>query len=284
MGSDATSFVGTIPAHYDRDLGPLIFADYAADMARRVAAFGPTRVLETAAGAGIVTRRLRDLLPTGAHIIATDLNAPMLEVARAKFEPGEQVEFQPADATALPFPEGTFDVVVCQFGLMFFSDQQNGLREAHRVLAPGGHHVFSVWDSHRHNPFGRIAYETVASFFPADPPQFYRIPFSCHGIDPIKESLIEAGFTDIRIAVVQLEKRIPEAAAFARGLVYGNPLIDQIRARGGVDIGRVVDALTAALHQELGADPGRMPLQAIVFEARRARPTGTPGAHAAPSR
>src|SRR3954471_24572622 len=80
MSSDATSFVGTIPAHYDRDLGPLIFADYAADTARRVAALGPTRVLETAAGTGIVTRRLRDLLPAGAHITATDLNAPMLEV------------------------------------------------------------------------------------------------------------------------------------------------------------------------------------------------------------
>jgi len=269
MSTDATSFVGTIPAHYDRDLGPLIFADYAADTARRVAALGPTRVLETAAGTGIVTRRLCDLLPAWAHITATDLNAPMLEVARAKFEPGEQVGFRPADATALPFPEGAFDAVVCQFGLMFFPDQRNGHREARRVLAPGGHHVFSVWDSHRHNPFGRIAYETVAGFFPSDPPQFYQVPFSCHGIDPIKEALVDVGFTDIRIAVVRVEKQIPEAAAFARGIVHGNPLIDQIRARGGVDIDGVVDALTAALHREFGADPGRMPLQAIVFEARR---------------
>ena len=269
MSSNATSFVGTIPTHYDRALGPLIFADYAADMALRMAALGPTRVLETAAGTGIVTRRLRDLLPAGAHITATDLNAPMLEVARAKFGLGEQVEFQPADATVLPFPEGAFDAVVCQFGLMFFPDQRNGHREARRVLAPGGHYVFSVWDSHRYNPFGRIAYETVAGFFPSDPPQFYQVPFSCQGIDPIKEALVDAGFTDIRIAVVQVEKQIPKAAAFARGIVHGNPLIDQIRARGGVNIDRVVDALTAALHQEFGADPGRMPLQAIVFEARR---------------
>ena len=247
----------------------MIFVDYAADMARRVAAFSPTRVLETAAGTGIVTRKLRELLPTEADLLATDLNAPMLEVARAKFGPGEQVEFQPADATALPFPDGAFDAVVCQFGLMFFPDRQIGLREARRVLAPGGRHIFSVWDSHRHNPFGRIAHETVASFFPTDPPQFYRVPFSCHDIDPIKESLIEAGFADIRIAVVRLEKQIPDAGPFARGLVYGNPLADQIRARGGADPERVVDALTAALHREFGPDPGRMSLQAIVFEARR---------------
>jgi SAM-dependent methyltransferase len=193
----------------------------------------------------------------------------MLEVARAKFGLGEQVEFQPADATVLPFPEGAFDAVVCQFGLMFFPDRPVSCCEARRVLAPGGRYVFSVWDSHRHNPFGRIAYEAVATFFPADPPQFYRVPFSCHEIDPIKEWLIEAGFADIRMAVVRLEKEIPEAAAFARGIVHGNPLIDQIRARGGVDPDRVVDAVTAALHLEFGADPGRMPLQAIVFEARR---------------
>src|SRR5689334_14938717 len=118
MSDDATSFVGTIPDHYDRDLVPIIFADYAADMARRVAALDPVRVLETAAGTGIVTRRLRDLLPAGAHITATDLAPPMLEVARAKFGPDEQVEFRPADATALPFPEDVFDAVVCQFGLM----------------------------------------------------------------------------------------------------------------------------------------------------------------------
>jgi ubiquinone/menaquinone biosynthesis C-methylase UbiE len=266
MSTDATSFVGTIPAHYDRDLGPLIFADYAADTARRVAALGPTRVLETAAGTGIVTRWLRDLLPAWAHITATDLNAPMLEVARAKFEPGEQVGFRPADASALPFPEGAFDAVVCQFGLMFFPDQRNGHREARRVLAHGGHYVFSVWDSHRYNPFGRIAYETVAGFFPSDPPQFYQVPFSCHRVDPIKESLIDAGFTDIRIAVVRVEKQIPEAAAFARGIVHGNPLIDQIRARGTVTPEAIYTATIEALAAEFGPVPVA-PLQAIFYSA-----------------
>jgi len=268
MSGDAASFVGNIPGHYDRELGPMIFVDYAADMARRVAAFEPMRVLETAAGTGIVTRWLRDLLPRGSHITATDFNPPMLEVAHARFEPGE-VEFQPADATALPFRDSAFDAVVCQFGLMFFPDKPISCHEARRVLAPGGRYVFSVWDAHRHNPFGRIAYETVATFFPTDPPQFYQLPFSCHHIDPIKEWLIDAGFSDIRIAVVRLEKQIPDAAAFARGIVYGNPLIDQIRARGGVDPDRVVNAVTAALHLEFGADPGPMSLQAIVFEARR---------------
>lgn len=269
MSGQAAAFIGSIPDHYNRALGPMIFADYGADIARRVAARRPMRVLETAAGTGIVTRALRDLLPADAQLTATDLNPPMIEMARAKFRPGEKVEFQQADATALPFPDAAFDTVICQFGVMFFPDKDKSYRDAHRVLAPGGRYVFNVWDSHRHNPFGRIAHESAGSFFPADPPTFYLVPFGYSQIDPIKESLIAAGFTGISATVITLQKDIPEAASFARGLVYGNPLIDQIRQRGGVDPERVVETLTAALRREFGADPGRMKLQAIVFEADR---------------
>jgi SAM-dependent methyltransferase len=269
VSDDAAAFTGTIPEHYDQGLGPMIFVDYAADIAQRVSAGHPARVLETAAGTGIVTRKLRDALPAGVRLTATDFNLPMLEIARAKFRAGEQVEFQPADAVALPFANASFQAVVCQFGLMFFPDKARSYSEAYRVLAPGGRYLFSVWDAHRHNPFGRIAHEVAGGFFPADPPQFYSVPFSCHQIDPIKESLIEAGFGEIGIAVVGLKKEIPNAGIFARGLVYGNPLIDQIRARGGVEPELVVDAMVTALREEFGADPGRMPLQAIVFSATK---------------
>jgi SAM-dependent methyltransferase len=268
MSGDA-AFVGSIPENYDRGLGPLIFVDYAADIARRAADLKPARVLETAAGTGIVTRALRNALPPGTHLTATDLNAPMLEIARAKFKPGEQVEFQPADATALPFADGSFDLMLCQFGFMFYPDKNKSHREAWRVLAPGGTYLFSVWDSHRYNPFGRIAHETSGQFFPSDPPQFYTVPYSCHQIDPIKEGLLDAGFGAIDIAVVKLQKEIPDAAAFARGIVYGNPLYDQIKARGSATPEQVYDAVTQNLRREFGADPGRMPLQAIVFSAKK---------------
>ena len=268
MSNDA-SFVGNIPEHYERSLVPIFFVDYAADIARRTAAWSPGRVLEIAAGTGVVTRQLRDLLAAGAHLTATDLNPPMLEIARAKFRPDERVDFRPADATTLPFPDGNFDAVVCQFGVMFFPDKDKSYREIHRVLAPGGRYLFNVWDSHAYNKVGRIAHEVAGSFFPADPPQFYKVPFSCHQIDPIKASLIDAGFTDITVAIVAWEKEIPDAVHFARGLVYGNPLIEQIRARGSVNPDQVVDTLARALRAEFGADPGRMPLQAIIFSASR---------------
>jgi SAM-dependent methyltransferase len=270
MSGEAARFVGSIPEEYNRGLGPVIFADYAADLARRAAGAAPSRVLETAAGTGIATRLLRDALPAGAALTASDLNPPMLDLARTKFRAGEAVEFRPADATRLPFADDAFDAVVCQFGVMFYPDKPQSYREARRVLAPGGRYYFNVWDSHRHNPFARIAHETAGRFFAADPPQFYRVPFGYHAIDPIKEALLETGFGGLSFEVVGIEKTIPDATAFARGLIFGNPMIDEIRARGGVDPEAVVDALAEALRREFGPDPGRMPLQAIVVEARRA--------------
>ncbi|QWG19192.1 methyltransferase domain-containing protein [Bradyrhizobium sediminis] len=269
MSNDAAGFIGSIPQYYDQGLGPNIFTDYAADIAQRAAAGNPLRVLETAAGTGIVTRRLRDALPADAQLTATDLNPPMLDIARAKFRAGERVAFQPADAVALPFADASFDAVVCQFGIMFFPDKARSCAEVWRVLVPGGRYLFSVWDSHRHNSFGRIAHEVAGSFFPADPPQFYNVPFSCHQIDPIKEMLLAAGFDDLGIAVVRLNKAIADMAGFAQALVYGNPLIEQIRARGGVEPQRIVDAMLQAVRREFGN--GRMPLQAIVFSATKPR-------------
>lgn len=231
MSNDTASFVGDIPKHYDRGLGPILFADYAADIAQRVAALRPARLLEIAAGTGIVSRELRRLLPaTITQLVATDLNAQMLDEARTKLQPADRVELQIADAAALPFADASFDAVVCQFGVMFFPEKGRSYREVHRVLAPGGRYIFNVWDSSRYNPFAQIAHDVIGSFFPADPPQFYRVPFSYYQIDPIKDSLIEEGFTAIAIEVVRLMREVKDAAAFAQGLVYGNPVIGQIRA------------------------------------------------------
>jgi ubiquinone/menaquinone biosynthesis C-methylase UbiE len=266
--SDADRFVGDIPANYERYLGPVIFADFAVETAKRVAASAPARVLETASGTGIVTRELRNRLPASSQLTATDLNAPMLDLARAKFAPTEGVVFQAADATALPFAESSFDAVICQFGIMFFPDRDRSYREALRVLAPGGRYVFSVWDAHQHNPYGRIAHETASRLFPSDPPPFYLAPFSCHAIDPIKEALISTGFTDIEVAVLSLRKDVPDPSAFARGLVFGNPMADQIRARGG-DPDDMTKQLSDALTRQIAMNDGRARLQVIVFSASK---------------
>ena len=225
------------------------------------------RVLETACGTGIVTRALLDALPPGTVLTATDLNAELLDNARRKCRPDETVSFQPADATALPFPDGSFDTLVCQFGVMFYPDKDKGYREALRVLVPGGRYLFSVWDAHRHNPWARLAHETASGFFASAPPQFTVAPYAYHAIDPIKESLLNAGFNNIEIAVLPFHQTVTNIATFARGMVFGSPLLDEIRGQSGGDPSRVQETLSFAMQQEFGDPPCVVPMQAIVFTA-----------------
>ena len=228
------------------------------------------RVLEFAAGTGILTRRLRNVLPAATPLLATDLNPPMLEVAKAKFKSGEAVAFEAVDATNLPFADQSFDAVACQFGVMFFPDKDRAYREVLRVLKPGGTYLFNVWDDFAFNPFARIASDTIGGFFKSDPPGFYKTPFGYYEIEPIKASLAAAGFTDLSTEIVKREQDIPDASLFAQGLVYGNPVIEEIKGRGTAKPEDVVAAVTAALRKEFGLDPRRMPLQAIVVSAKKA--------------
>src|SRR5499426_4067707 len=144
----------------------MLFHGFADDLAARVKVTAGMRLLETACGTGIVTRRLADRLRGRGSIVATDLNAPMVAHARTQMPVDSgHVEWQTADATKLPFPDDSFDVVVCQFGLMFFPDKAAGIREAFRVLKPGGQYLFNVWGAIARNPAARIAHETAARFF-----------------------------------------------------------------------------------------------------------------------
>lgn len=264
--TSVSQFTGSIPEHYDRGLGPHLFEPYARDLARRIAETQPASVLELAAGTGIVTRHLRAALPQTAELIATDLNPPMLAVAEKKFETGE-VTFKAADATALPFADARFDALACQFGVMFFPDKDKSYREARRVLRSGGAYIFNVWDRFAVNPFAEVAKTTIGSFFDGDPPTFYQTPFGYFEIEPIRAALINAGFDRVSVDIVSLKQTILDPEAFAQGLVLGNPVVEEIKARGRAPIEDVVATMKSALIDKFG-DGGSVPLQAIVFTAR----------------
>ena len=265
MSNKAAQFVGSIPTHYDAGLGPHIFTGFATDLARRIADLSPATVLELAAGTGIVTRELRNLLAEVCQLLATDLNEPMLEVAKAKFTSAERVSFEQADATRLSYADESFDAVACQFGVMFFPDKAGSFAEAHRVLRDGGSYVFNVWDSWAENPFAELAHEVVTGFFPDDPPGFYKVPFHYHDAEEIQETVSGAGFADVTIEHVALTSEIPSARDFATGLVFGNPLYDEVLARGG-DPHAVCAAIATAIADQLGRE---MPLRALVVHANK---------------
>ena len=265
--SEPTHFTGSIPENYDRFLGPHIFETHARDLASRIDRLRPRRVLELAAGTGIVSRLLRDTLAVDAHLVVTDLNPPMLEVARTKFGDDESVSFQPADALDLPFDHDTFDAAVCQFGVMFFPNKRVAHSEVLRTLEPGGVYLFNTWSSWVDNPFARVAFELAADLYPDDPPTFYEVPFDYHDPVEIQEALEAAGFVDVSVEAVAATAPLRSAADFARGLVFGNPLIQEIEERGG-DPAAIHRAMTKAVTQRLGSE---LALKALVATARKPR-------------
>lgn len=267
MTQSDKAFTGSIPALYDRYLGPVLFAPYADDLAARVRALAPSQVLETAAGTGIVTRRLVEVLPADATIMATDLNQAMIDTAASKLA-SPNVEWQTCDATRLPYADNAFDCVLCQFGVMFFPSKVDAFKEARRVLEPGGTFLFNVWDRIEFSPIFMTIADAIAAHFPADPPNFQRrTPHGHYDVPTMLHQLKEAGFTNVEYAVVTLPCICPKPRDAAIGQCHGSPLRSEIEARNPTGLDAATDAVTAALAFRFGEGPMESTMQAIVFTA-----------------
>jgi ubiquinone/menaquinone biosynthesis C-methylase UbiE len=258
------SFEHSTPELYDRYMGPLLFEPYAKVVAERAAVLQPDRVLETAAGTGIVTRALHLAVPE-AHIIATDLNPVMLGVAAQNVR-SDRVSFQPADAQDLPFDDESSDLVVCQFGVMFFTDKVRAHQEARRVLRSNGHYLLVSFDRLELNPVPHAAEGAVAALFPDDPPTYMkRGPFSYTDPAIIERDLRAAGFARIQLETVALTTRVSARHA-AQGLVLGSPFRAEIERRDPSALDRALDAVTAAIARW---DGNEAPMSAHVLTATK---------------
>jgi SAM-dependent methyltransferase len=262
------AFSDSLPVLYDTHLVPLIFEPYAADLAARLRARSLSDVLEVAAGSGVVTRALAATLPASVRIVATDLNPPMLERAAA-VGTSRPVEWRQADAMALPFPDGSFDAVVCQFGVMFFPDKAHAFAEAHRVLRPGGVFLFNVWDRIEENEFADVVTGALATMFPDDPPRFLaRTPHGHHDRGAIEGDVVAGGFASPNITTlaarsVAATPRIPAVA-----YCHGTPLRHEIEARGPGRLDEATDRATEAIARRFGTGVVDGKIQAHVVEAR----------------
>lgn len=263
-------FTGSIPELYQRYLVPLIFEPYALDLAQRVTKTNPQNVLETAAGTGVVTRAIASVLPGSARMVVTDLNQAMLDVARSGLSQDTRIEWKQADALALPFGDQSFDVVACQFGVMFFPDKQQGFKEAHRVLRPGGQFLFSVWDGIADNEFADVVTESLAQLFPQDPPRFLaRTPHGYHDAESISADLKSAGFTKVAVDEVEYVSKSSSPSDPAVAYCQGTPLRNEIEARGPLRLEEATQHAADALARRFGTGAIEGRIRALVFTADR---------------
>ncbi len=261
------AFGDAISRVYERHLVPLLFEPYARDMATRVAALAPKRVLELAAGTGVVTRAMATMLPRSTVIVATDLNETMLAQAE-RVGTARAVEWKQADAMTLPFSEASFDAVVCQFGVMFFPEKPKAFAETRRVLADGGHFVFSVWDRVEANELVVTVREALAAMFPEDAPRFMsRAPHAYFDVEVIANDLRLAGFArEANIEAVVLRSRSPSAAEAALALVQGTPMRNEIEARDASRLGAATDRVAEAIRRRYGEGVVDTAMRAFVVE------------------
>ena len=233
-------------------MGPLLFEPYAKVVAERCALLQPDRILETAAGTGIVTRAVHRSAPK-AEFVATDINPAMLEFAKNGLT-SKHVSFQPADAQNLPFSDKSFDLVLCQFGVMFFPDKIRAYQQARRVLRPNGHYLLVTFNRLELNPVPKTAQDAVSALFAHEPLDYMeRGPF-CYA-DParIRHDLLAAGFTDVDIQTIELSSRV-NARDAAQGLVFGSPLRSEIERRDPSGLDRAAEAVAQALVRWDGKD------------------------------
>ncbi|WP_250399867.1 class I SAM-dependent methyltransferase [Streptomyces cellostaticus] len=252
----------SMPVAYERYLVPVVFRPFAEDLTARAAALHPRRILELAAGTGVLTSALLAVAPS-AEVTATDVNEAMVAFGSTR-APG--AVWRQADAQRLPFPAGGFDLVVCQFGVMFFPHRIEAFTEVRRVLAPGGRFLFNTW-----GPLGTHAFEVALQAgleraFPVDPPQFFRtVP---HGYaDPavVAADLAAAGFAVEDVRELTLQGRAASTADLATGYLTGTPVRTAVEERGGGPAVRatVIDEMTA----RLGPGPVSAPMTAYVLRA-----------------
>ena len=267
-------FAGSIPKLYNDYMVPLIFEPYAADLTSRLAsrsALHPLgRVLEIAAGTGVVTRKLAASLTESVSIVATDLNQAMLDLA-SSVGTARPVEWRQADAMQLPFDDAVFDAVVCQFGVMFFPDKAKAFSEARRVLKPGGVFLFNAWDRIEESEFAHTVSEAMASFFPADPPRFMaRTPHGYHDVAVIAQDLKQAGFSkSLQITTVAARSQAASARIPAVAFCQGTPLRSEIEARDKSSLAEATDVAEEALAQRFGRGAVDGKIQAHVATIER---------------
>lgn len=266
--SQQPAFSGSVPKTYHNFLGPLIFSDYARDIAGRLKPRDSEHILELAAGTCIVTKEIARAMPASARLTVTDISEPMLNVGKGLMGDDHRLTYQPADACNLPFPDRSFDAIACQYGVMFFPDKVKAMQEARRVLKPGGRYIFSVWDSLEHNPIPRIVQETVAGMFTENPPIFLaKMPYGWFDHAEIQRVVLAGGFTRCEIETVGFPSVAPKAEDAARGFIEGTPLLAGLMERGVTDPTPYREAASRKLAERYGDRPCSATMRAIVVSA-----------------
>ena len=200
---------------YESYMVPPLFAPAAQRLVDAARPRPGERVLDVACGTGVVARRVAGIAGPAAQVTGLDLNPNMLAVARAATErEGLSIDWREGRAESIPFSDGSFDLALCQFGLMFFVDRPAAMREMHRVLAASGRVAVSVWQGLDQHPFYRTLHEVIERTIGVSSLQDI---FALGDADALRGLLSGAGFHDVGVEPFSLTARFPDPDSFLAG-------------------------------------------------------------------
>jgi SAM-dependent methyltransferase len=208
---------------FDRLFLPAMAGPWATRLADAVQIAPGEHVLDVACGTGAVAAVAAVRVGPDGTVAGLDLSPGMLSVARRKLP---DLDLREGRAEALPFEEGAFDVTLCQFGLMFFDDRQQALREMMRVLRPGGRLGLSVWDDLTRTPGYAALTELVERHIGTEASEPIRASFALGDVDLVRSLVETAGFIGVDVSSVDATARFPSVHdwvdAEVRGWVGGD--------------------------------------------------------------
>lgn len=238
----------TFADRYQSVLVPVIFEPWARELIRRGRPGPGAHVLDLGCGTGVVTRELALQVPGLGSLTGTDHSAGMLGVARAQAsEAGLTANWVQADAAALPFGPGGFDLAFCQQALQFFPDRPAALRELHRVLKPGGRVIACVQRGLDENPMLRAQATALDASAGRAAGDAVRAICSLPDAEDLVRLFEDAGFKEVAVEPVTLTLHHPDARAFAAGAMGGMHTGDKLSALDAEAAHRAVEIFLRGL-------------------------------------
>jgi ubiquinone/menaquinone biosynthesis C-methylase UbiE len=264
MCKEAFRFTGNDAACYEQYLGPLIFEPSAVEFLSHLVALPAQAILETSCGTGRLTRHLRQDFPPDTQITATDISADMLALAQGQLG-NSNIYFKVADAQELPFADEYFNLVVNQYGLMFFPDKQRGFDETFRVLKPGGYFVFATWDRTDAIPlFKLVIDDMVIPFFKGEDTSRFYMPFSLHDPQQLLGFLKQTGFKHNKVMHVVFTGHTDSPMNIVNGLFLKHPLGREVKEKDPAAYNHIAAEMEHRIIERFGPGPFEFELKALI--------------------
>lgn len=247
---------------------PALFAPCAASLVAHATLQPGERVLDAACGTGIVARLAGPQVGVTGCVTGLDLNPDMLAVAQALPVPsGVRLTWQEGSLEALPFEDGTFDVVLCQQGLQFCPNRAGAVREMRRVLRPGGRLVCSVWRDLPHSPYNTAIVEAVTQHISPEAGQRMRAPCMLGNRGELRTLVQTAGFQDVRIRIDILPMRVGSFEQFLPGQFAASPIAHDVAALDGTARQRFFAQITTVLQPYKDDEGYAIPIETHIVQA-----------------